>query len=299
MNNIKAFRRRRNIWGWALSIPAVVSICLFIVYPTVFSVILSFTDLRYTAFNLHFQGFENYKYVFTNPNTQFWPALLTSLEFAVISTILQTILAFLNAYLLYKLTRKLQTIYRVLVYLPGVLPVPVVSVMWRFVFAHDYGLIDKVLLGMGFTDLPAWLVTPGWAMASIILVNTWWYIGGAIILYFVSMNAVPRDCLESAKIDGINTRQELWHFILPLTFSMTKVNLVLSLVGGMHSFSLFYLFTQGLGDTRVVGLIIFETMYSYHNMSLSVTMGIILCLILAVFIWFGNFFLAKRGNVYE
>ena len=288
------YKKQRNFWGWIFCIPAIVSLLLFVVYPIAFSVLLSFTDVRYQVTSLKFKGFFNYQYLFTNSTTLFWPSLLNSLKFSLISTALQVSLGFLIAYLIYKMKGGLQTVFRVLIYVPVVLPAPVVSVMWKFIFAHENGLLDRVLLALGFHDLPAWLVTPGWSMAAVIVANTWWFIGTTIILYFVSMNSVPKDCLEGAKIDGVNRFQELIYFILPLTFSMTKVNLVMSLVGGIKNFTLFFLLTEGAGDSKFVGLIIFNTMYKSHNFSLSVTMSIVLSLILAVFVWFGNFYLSRR-----
>lgn len=288
------YKKQRNFWGWIFCIPAIVSLLLFVVYPIAFSVLLSFTDVRYQVTSLKFKGFFNYQYLFTNSTTLFWPSLLNSLKFSLISTALQVSLGFLIAYLIYKMKGGLQTVFRVLIYVPVVLPAPVVSVMWKFIFAHENGLLDRVLLALGFHDLPAWLVTPGWSMAAVIVANTWWFIGTTIILYFVSMNSVPKDCLEGAKIDGVNRFQELIYFILPLTFSMTKVNLVMSLVGGIKNFTLFFLLTEGAGDSKVVGLIIFNTMYKSHNFSLSVTMSIVLSLILAGFVWFGNFYLSRR-----
>lgn len=294
MNNLKSYKKQRTIWGWIFCIPAAISLILFVIYPVGFSVILSFTDLRYYVENLSFKGFDNYIYLFSNPTTMFWSSLLNSLYFSVASTIIQTVLGFLIAYVMYRMAKRLQGFFRVLVYIPVVLPSAVVAIMWKFIFAHDNGLIDRLLLAMGFENLPAWLVTPGWSMWVVIIVNTWWFIGTTIILYFMSMNALSRDCLEAARLDGVNRWQEMRYFIFPLTFSTSKVNLVMSFVGGIKSFALFFLLTQGYGDTQVVGLIIFNTMYSAHNLSLSVTMSIVLSLILAVFVWFGNFYLSKK-----
>lgn len=292
-------KKQCNIWGWIFCIPAAISLIVFIVYPFIFSIILSFSKLRsfvVTWETMKPQGFQNYIYVLTNETLEFWPSLLNSFIFAVLSTALQVSLGFLIGYLIYKMKGKYQTIFRVLIYIPVVLPVPVVSVMWKFIYLHDYGLLDRLLLGMGFTDLPAWVVEPGWSMAAVIITNTWWYIGTTIILYFVAMNAIPKDCLEGAKIDGVTKFQELIYFTFPLTFSMTKVNLVMSFVGGIKSFSLFYLLTDSSGGTTVVGLLIFNMMYKNHNFSLSVAMSIVLSLILAVVVWFGNFYLSKKES---
>lgn len=295
MVNTKLFQEERNFWGWIFALPAILSLLLFVAYPIVFSVILSFTDQRSAAnIQLDFKGLQNYVYLFTNARTLYWPSMLNSFLFSVISTVIQTVLGFFLAYVLYNMGKRSQAIYRVLLYIPVVLPSAVVAIMWKFIYQHDNGLIDVILTQwFGLENLPVWTVTPGWAMAAVILTNTWRNLGITLILYFVAMNAVPRDCLEGAKIDGANKLHILWYFILPLTFATTKVNLVMSFVGGMKSFDLFFLLTEGLGNTNVVGMIIFNTMYRQQNMSLTVTMSIVLSLILAVFVYFGNFYLKK------
>ena len=89
MIDIKLMRRKNNIFGWLLAIPSLISIGVFIIYPFVFSFILSFTNWRFLPVNINFVGGENYKWLFSSAGYEFWNGLWTSLRFTVISTLLQ------------------------------------------------------------------------------------------------------------------------------------------------------------------------------------------------------------------
>ena len=151
MTDSGLYKKQRNIWGWIFCIPAAVSLLLFVVYPIIYSVLLSFTDVRYYATSLKFKGFDNYIYLFTNSTTMFWPSLLNSLKFSLISTAIQITLGFLIAYLIYKMTRGPQTLFRVLIYIPVVLPAPVVSVMWKFIY-DVYGNRSELSINLYAVD---------------------------------------------------------------------------------------------------------------------------------------------------
>ena len=86
--------------------------------------------------------------------------------------------------------------------------------------------------------------------------------------------------------------------ILPLTWSSTKVNLLLSMIGGMKSFDLFYLLTNGDADTQVVGLFIFRTAFEYRVFSRAVTMSVILTIIIGGLTFVVNFLSSRKKEDY-
>ncbi len=267
-----------------MMIPTVIGIILFIVYPVLLSLGLSFTNWKFVFVNVEFIGFENYKWLFSEQGKQFWESTLTSIKFTFISTGIQTLLGFFLAYILYNMTARLQAVYKVLLYIPVLLPATVVSVMWTFIFEPNVGLLDLILGNVfGVTEFPLWLTDDNIALWSIIFVNTWQYIGVTTIIYFIAMNAISKDVIESARIDGANGWKILWKFILPLTWSSTSVNLLLSVMGGLKSFDLFYLFTNGSGNhgLYVVGMYIYNTAYKYKTFCRAVTMSIVLSVIIA------------------
>ncbi len=281
---VKYLQKKANIVGWIMMIPTVIGIILFIIYPVLLSLGLSFTNWKFVFVNVEFIGFENYKWLFSEQGKQFWESTLTSIKFTFISTGIQTLLGFFLAYILYNMTARLQAVYKVLLYIPVLLPATVVSVMWTFIFEPNVGLLDLILGNVfGVTEFPLWLADDNIALWSIIFVNTWQYIGVTTIIYFIAMNAIPKDVIESARIDGANGWKILWKFILPLTWSSTSVNLLLSVMGGLKSFDLFYLFTNGTGNhgLYVVGMYIYNTAYKYKTFCRAVTMSIVLSVIIA------------------
>ncbi len=294
MIGIKSMKRQANIWGWILSIPLVLSILTFIVYPLTFGIILSFTNWRFIPTDLEFIGFENYQWIFRE-GQMFFKGIWISFRFAVISTLVQTLLGFFLAYILYNMGRRSQAVYKVLLYLPVILPAAVVSVMWDFIYKPDIGLIDRLLAIVGIENTPLWLIDTKWQMSSIIFTNTWRFVGITLIIYFVAMNAISREIIESAYIDGANRWCVLWRIMLPLTWSSTKINILLSIIGGMKSFDLFYLMFKNDPNMQVVGLYIFKTAFEYRTFCRAVAMSVLL----SIFIGGATFLinvLMKRGD---
>lgn len=294
MIGIRSMKRQANIWGWILSIPLVLSIFLFIIYPLVFGVILSFTNWRFLPTDLKFVGFDNYIWIFQE-GQMFFKGIWISLQFAVISTLVQTLLGFFLAYILYNMGRRSQAVYKVLLYLPVILPAAVVSVMWDFIYKPEIGLIDRLLAMMGIQNTPLWLTDPAWQMPSIIFTNTWRFVGITLIIYFVAMNAISKEVIESAKIDGANRWRVLWQIMLPLTWNSTKINILLSIIGGMKSFDLFYLMFSKDPNMQVVGLYIFKTAFEYRTFSRAVAMSVLLSIFIGGATFIINFVM-KRGD---
>ena len=299
MLNIKAFNKPRNIAGWLMSIPAVIGVGVMIVYPIIFSFCLSFTGIRASVVNVQWNSFQNYVWLFSSNAYDFWNGLLVAFEFSIISTILQTVLGFFLAYLLYSMGKYMQSVYRVLLYIPCVLPSAVVAVMWNFIYAYDVGLLFRLWELFGWEQV-LWLNDPNVVLWSIIIANTWRFVGITMVLYFVNMNAVSKDVLEGATLDGANRWMILWRFIFPLTISSTKMNIVLSFVGGMKSYDLFFMLEGGsMPQTRPVGLVIYLYAFRQSRMGWAIVMSFMLSIILGVFTVFTNKLLAKVEKSYE
>lgn len=294
--------KHRNLKGWLICSQTVLAILVTVVYPLIMSLVMSFTDIKLNIDNFHFNGLKNYLWVFQTSG--FFKALGISALFSAVSTLLQTALGFLVAVMLYFLTRPLQNIFKTVIYLPVVLPGAVVSAMWLIVYAGDeYGLLN-ILFGM--TNPPYQWMSASNVVAFICLVvtNTWRYLGITMVVYFVNMNAVSKDIIESAGLDGANKFQIMMKIIFPLTWNATVINLLMSMIGGVKSFDLFYLFQTngtlpqaltpvsvliyrvGLGNTYVANI----------SLSRSVTMSILLSLILGVATVFINKALDKKGE---
>lgn len=279
--------KHRNLKGWLFCSQTVIAVLFTVAYPLVYSFVLSLTDMKLNMEDYDFIGFENYAWVF-GERSGFLRALGISVLFSVISTLIQTVLGFLVAVLLYFLTKRLQSFFKTVIYLPVVLPGAVISAMWLMVFAGDeYGLMNMMF---NMTDPPyQWMSSSNAvAFSCLIVINTWRYLGITMVIYFVNMNAVSKDIIESASLDGANKLRIMASIIFPLTWNATAINILLSMVGGVKSFDLFYLFqTNGTLSQSItpVSVLIFRvglgnSYVADISLSRSVTMSIVLAVIL-------------------
>ncbi len=295
MFSTKRMRKRANIWGWIFAIPTVVGICAFTFYPIIYSLILSLTNYRSLPTDpMDYIGLENYRWIFKE--SSFFDGLWLSLQFTVITTVVQTILGFIMAYMLYRMTPKMQGAYRVILYLPNILPAAVASVMWTFIYEPNYGLLDTLLKLINI-DAPNWLGDPAWKMPSIVIVNTWKHVGLTMIIYFVAMNAIDKQIIESAQIDGADSMGILRRIILPITWYTTRINVLLSMIGGLKSFDLFYLLFKDDPSMQVVGLYIYNTAYGSYVYCRASAMALLLATIISCMSVVANKLLAKGEHV--
>lgn len=293
-----------NVKGWLFCLQAVIAIAVTIIYPLVYSFILSLTDLKLAFNNVNFIGFKNYVWALSK-QSGFWRAMLISVTFSAVSTVVQTVLGFLIAVMLYFMHGKLQSIFKTAIYLPVVLPGAVVSAMWIMMYAGDeYGVFNIIF---GLTNPPfQWLGSDVMSFIALVITNTWRYVGITMVIYLVNISAVSRDVIESASIDGANKFVVMMKIILPLTWSATSLNVLMSMIGGIKSFDLFYLFqTQGTlaNSMSPVSVLIYRIGLGNKDilnisLSRSVTMSIVLALFLAVASFIVNKLLS-RGEAGE
>ncbi len=281
---VRSIRNQRRILGVIFLLPSLLMLCVFLFYPVVNSIIMSLTNWSGFTSDYEFVGLKNYVRVFTKM-PEYWSAMLVNLKFAVISTLLQTIMGFFLAYFLYCLPRRAQGFFKVAIYLPVILPSAVVAVMWTFIYTPDFGLLNQLLRAIGLPNLAlGWLGDYKTALASIIVTNTWRYVGFTTVLYYIAMLDVSTEVIEAAMMDGATHRARLFSIFLPITRGTTELNVLLSLIGGMKAFDLFYLMTGGGPgtSTQVVGMLIYRTAFQAFKFSRALTMSILLFIIILV-----------------
>lgn len=275
---------KQKLMGLLFLVPGLLFLGVFLIYPVINSVVMSFTNWNGFNNDFSFIGLDNYINLFTN-NKEYWNGMKIVLFFAFVSTAIQTVLGFLLAFLVYHMSAKWQNFYKVALYLPVILPAAVVAVMWRFMLAADAGMINELLQVVGLDSLThSWLGDKNTAIWAVIMVNTWQYVGFTMVLYYINMQNISKDILESAEIDGANKWDKLRYFFLPLTMGTTETNVIYSITGGMKSFALFYMLTGGGPGTatRVVALVIYNTAFVDYKFSRALAMSTVLFVIILV-----------------
>jgi raffinose/stachyose/melibiose transport system permease protein len=276
--SIPLIEKRRRRLGYVFLFPSFLLLSVFLFYPVVNSLIYSFTD--WTGFDNSYEwiGFANYSDLI-NEKPEYWDSLLVNFKFAVTTSVIQTILGFILAYVIYHMTKRWQKFYQIALYVPVVLPAAAVAVMWVFVYDPNFGLVNQLLQLVGLDSwAKGWLGDPNTALGSVIVTNTWRYVGFTMILYFIAMLSISKEVLEAASLEGTTKLQQMWHFFIPLTRGTTEINFLLSLIGGMKSFDLFYLMTGGGPGTttQVVGMLIYREAFQNFRFASALTMSVVL-----------------------
>jgi raffinose/stachyose/melibiose transport system permease protein len=234
--------RAYPIWfaGGALLLYAVFSIV-----PSVLGIGLAFTDWNSHSRDLHWVGLDNFATVLssTKPYTRF---ILNTVLFTTATTVLKTALALAFALLLTEGVRRLAFFYRALIYLPAVLPLLVVSLIFRSILNPATGLLNETLRAVGLGGLAmSWLTDVSLAIWSVIAVDTWRGVGYIMVILIAGLHAIPRDYYEAASIDGATFRQSFRHITLPLLVPVLAVTTVLNLLYGLKVFDIVFVLTNG------------------------------------------------------
>lgn len=228
-------RQRVNFYFFLL--PAIIGFSCLTVYPFFSSLSMSFTNrLLYYPGDAKFVGLKNYIYLLTK-FPLFWPALKNSLIYAFFTVVFSNVLAIISAILL---TRKKPgcNFFRILYYIPSILPSVALIIMFSFIFDPSYGIVNKVLMAFGVDSLklPLWLSNSESALSTLIIISLWGF-GGKMIIDIAGINAIPSSCYEAASLDGANVVQQCFKITLPLLMPSISYGIVTGIISGMQVFT--------------------------------------------------------------
>jgi multiple sugar transport system permease protein len=133
--------------------------------------------------------------------------------------------------------------FRTVYYLPAVTSGVAVALLWAWIFNNQFGVLNWLLSKVGIQG-PAWLLDPQWALPAFALMNLW-SAGGLMIIYLASLQAIPVELYEAAKIDGATVIRRLFHITLPMLTPTILFNLVTGLIGVFQTFTASWIMTKG------------------------------------------------------
>jgi multiple sugar transport system permease protein len=234
---------RRNLRNGLLFIsPWIVGLSAFLLYPILSSLFYSFCDYSVLEPPV-FVGAANYAEL--ADDKVFWISLGNTAYYAVVALPLGMIVAIGLALLLNTKVRGM-AVYRTIFFLPSIIPVVAIAILWLWIFNGKYGVLNYSLslLGIPEKSLPTWLDSPNWAMPALILMGLWG-VGYAIVIYLAGLQDIPVALYESAEIDGANWWQKTLHITLPMLSPVIYFNLVMGIIGTLQIFAAPYIMTQG------------------------------------------------------
>lgn len=262
---------------------------LFYILPSVMGLYYAFTDWNSYSSEVNFVGFQNFKLIFTSGSGQnYLHFMRNTVIFTVTTIVLKTSIAMGLALLLTSGIRRLSYFHRVVMYLPAVLPMLVVSLVFKSILNPATGLLNTFLrsLGLGFLA-QRWLVDVHWALPSVIGVDVWRGVGYIMVILIAGLQTIPREFYEAAAIDGASGFSSFRRITLPLMMPVLTVTTVLNLLYGLKVFDIVFVLTNG-GPGRATDTVytaIFDE-FSKGRYGVATTLSTLLFLVMVVLGYF-------------
>ncbi|WP_285707048.1 sugar ABC transporter permease [Microtetraspora sp. NBRC 16547] len=258
--------------------PALVGFGVFYLYPAVRGAWYSVTDWNLLS-EPEFVGLDNYAALVRDP--LFWNSLKVTAYYVILTIGTQMLLGFGLAALLHRLTRSL--LVRSLLVVPWLVPNVTVGLLWMWLLDANLGFFNHLLVSLGL-DNQGFLTSPGLAMPSVALINSWSSTGYTALLLYAGMLLVPPQVYEAAAIDGSGEVRTLFRVTLPLMRPILAFVLVVSLIGSFQLFDTVAVTTKGgpVNATRVVYFYIYEQAFTHFKMGYASALALSLVLILGV-----------------
>ena len=277
----QARQRRNMLSGLAFILPFLIIYAIFLVWPTLAGFRMSFFNwtLGGTG-SSNFLGLANDQELFADG--AFWQALGVTLLWTLISTPIFVLIA-LGLALLVNRAIPARGVFRTIFFLPFVLPVSVVVLIWNWLYQPGFGLINGILEGIGLKDVP-WLSDPTAAMVALIILTLWWTVGFNFVLFLAGMQQIPRELHDAARLDGAGGWARVRYVTIPLLQRFTSLIIILQVIASLQLFTQSYLLTNGGPNfaTRSVVQYIYESSFTSFRMGYGSAMSYIFFIVILV-----------------
>lgn len=224
-----------------LYVPALLLVFMFIFYPFLQGVLISFREWNGYSPNYIFVGLDKYRAMFRDPN--FYTVLRNTLVYGIGSTFLQNVFGLLMAMLLDQ-KLKGEKLVRTMVYLPVVVSAIIMGYVWYFFFKYNGGAINDILALFGGRPID-WLSSGKRSVPIIVLVNTFQYVGSSMMIYLAGLQNISKEYFEAAEMDGASGVKKFFRITLPLLMPSITFSVVWNLIGGLKLFDVIQALTGG------------------------------------------------------
>lgn len=268
----------RRGWPYILMIlPTFLLLGAVTFYPAFYNIWLSFRNESLRTITSSFVGLANYRRVLSDPF--FWGALGRTLIYMAGSLVLRVVLGLALALLL-NIPQRGRSVVRTAILLPWVLSEVIVTAMWLWILDHRTGLLNALFATVKLGPY-GWLVYPGMAMGTIIMVSLWKNLAFSFLLLFAALQQIPVDLYDSGKIDGCSSAGLIRHITLPLIRPTLTIVTIMVSISAFGQFSLVYSLTGGgpLRSTELVGLYMYQQAFTFLDIGYGSAIAMVIFLI--------------------
>jgi ABC-type sugar transport system permease subunit len=269
-------RRAQARLGILLVLPVAAMVLVFFLVPLANAVYYSLTDFDGIDPTPSFVGLDNITRMFSDPTVG--RALLHNLAWIVVGTVSPMVIGLLVAMLLWTTTGR-TGLYRLLLFLPFVLPGVAVGIVWGWIYDPIHGTLNGLLGAVGLDALQhGWLGEPDTALLAVVATAVWAGTGFAIVIFLAALRNVDVELVDASRIDGANAVQRLRYVVLPQIMPVFLMVLTLTLVGGFSVFDIIFIMTGGgpAGATEVLGTYAYANAFQLSDIGYGTTIALLM-----------------------
>lgn len=273
-------KKRKESSLWWMYLPALAAVCFFILYPFINGIKISFTNWNGFSQTYDYVGFSQYTRMLKDPDT--WLVVKNTLLYGVGSTILQNIFGLGYALLLNQNIR-MRSFTRTVVYLPVIISPLIMGYIFYFFFAFQGGALNDLLVFFGLEKINA-LGNPSINIWLIVFVNTFQFVGIAMIIYLAGLQSISRDFYEAAQIDGASAFQQFKRITLPMLMPSITINVVINIIGGLKLFDVIVSLTGGGPGyaSQSMSTFMYDLYFNRQNAGYAATQGVFMAFIILI-----------------
>jgi ABC-type sugar transport system permease subunit len=286
-------RRDKIVVGLMLGIPILADI-IFVWGPAIASVLLSFTNWN-GIHGLHastckppptpailnngcWYGVQNYHQAAT-VYPEFWPAVWHNLIWLAVFMFIATPLGMLFAVVIDKGIRG-SRIYQSVLFMPVMLSLALIGIIWEFVYSSNYGLINTVLGRTSGGDLIDWLGNPRLNLWAVLVEGSWRQAGYVMVLYLAGLKSVDNSLKEAAVLDGLNEWQKFRRVVFPVMRPINIVILIVTVIESLRAFDLVYITNKGHNGLELLSVLVTNNIVGeVHRIGFGSALGVVLLVI--------------------
>ncbi len=261
-------------------LPSLAAFAVFFVMPVFRGIVISFQDFKFNTGILdNLCGLQNYYMAISD--TVFRGAAVNTLIYTAFIVPSNIAIALVLAVMLYKLSERVQTVFKGAFYLPGVVSIVTLCIVWRYIFDFNSGLLN-IVLGFFSVAPVKWLTSPEMSLYSIILFTVLKGPGGALLIYLTALCNIPKDYFEAAAVDGAGPVKVFFRITVPLLIPQTMFLAITLTIDAMQVFAPVMLLTEGgpANSSEVVIHRIYKEAFNNLNIGEASAMSVLLFLVI-------------------
>ncbi|NMO95756.1 carbohydrate ABC transporter permease [Paenibacillus lemnae] len=273
-------RRIESLKDFSFAAPALLILGVFIYYPLLFSLYISFTNWNMTRPMKKFIGFENYDRLVSDP--LFYKVLRITFTYTALDVFL-TLAIGLGLALLFNVSKRFYNFMRTGIFMPYYISMVIASMVFLWIFNNQYGLLNK-FIGVFGMDPVNWLQNPNTAIWTLLAVSIWKGVGFTMLIFLSGLRSIPLEYFEASSLDGANKFWQFLHITFPLLSPTTLFLLITNFISSMQVFQSIDIMTNGgpLDSTKAIVYWIYEMAFVNFRTGRASALVIIFFLIIIV-----------------